>query len=107
MGIRIDVAARQSPHPGPRYRRQGPHSGEEFREDILLPAVRRAAERGDELPIVIDTSGCTYGCPVGWTEEVFGGARRALGTEAATRSIAVEGEAATVAEATGFLTGPD
>lgn len=55
--------------PGGRYRRHGPFSGEAFREEVLLPALKRG-------PAEVDL-GWVAGYGTGWLEEVFGGAIRA------------------------------
>ena len=40
--IRINFVEDFKDLPGPRYREQGPGSGEEFREDFLKPALQKA-----------------------------------------------------------------
>jgi hypothetical protein len=52
--------------PGPRYRHEGDKSGQEFREDILLPMIR-ANEK-----ILIDLDG-VEGYGSSFLEEAFGG----------------------------------
>ncbi|WP_322805373.1 STAS-like domain-containing protein (plasmid) [Vibrio alfacsensis] len=52
--------------PGPRYIRLGPHSGEEFRQNILIPAIEQNRE------IVINLDG-TFGYGSSFLEEAFGG----------------------------------
>jgi|SRR5579872_7627335 len=62
--------ADSAPSPGGRFRRDGPFSGEWFRDDILAPALREAIQRRDPVTVVLDgTSG--YGSS--FLEEVFGG----------------------------------
>jgi hypothetical protein len=51
--------------PGGRYRWQGDHSGEEFREDFLLPAFEEAQQ------VVIDLNGA-LGLPSSFLDEAFG-----------------------------------
>lgn len=68
--------------PGPRYRRQGHHSGEEFRKRHLEPAAAIARSRGEKLRVDLD--GTHYGCPVGFLEEAFGGLVRTLGPDRVT-----------------------
>lgn len=55
--------------PGGRYRQQGPFSGEAFREEVLLPALKNG-------PVEVDIEGVA-GFGTGWLEEVFGGSIRA------------------------------
>ena len=58
-------------HPGPRYKRQGRGSGQEFRDKYLAPAFEQAV-RNDERVLIVLT-GTEFGCPIGFLEEVFGG----------------------------------
>ncbi|MDP5205842.1 STAS-like domain-containing protein [Alishewanella sp. SMS8] len=53
--------------PGPRYRSLGKFSGEEFRDDILVPRIK---EQGESL--VIDLDG-VFGYGSSFLEEAFGG----------------------------------
>ncbi|WP_237479404.1 STAS-like domain-containing protein [Lichenibacterium dinghuense] len=50
----ISVAQDFSRYPGPRYRRDGSFSGEQFREEILAPALRNAVAGGGRLHVLID-----------------------------------------------------
>lgn len=60
-----------SEFPGPRYRNLGPCSGEEFREEILVPAIKQYGAEN----LVIDLDGtCGYGSS--FLEEAFGGLLR-------------------------------
>jgi len=66
----IDVRCDFSYFPGGRYRKGGENSGEEFRDDFLIPALREH----DVVAVHLDgTNG--YGSP--FLEEAFGGAVRA------------------------------
>lgn len=56
--------------PSGRYRDHGPHAGEVFREDVLLPALRA----NDSVTLDMND---VYGLPSSWMEEVFGGLVRA------------------------------
>jgi|JI10StandDraft_1071094.scaffolds.fasta_scaffold169122_3 hypothetical protein len=51
--------------PGGRYRWQGDHSGEEFREDFLLPAFEEAQK------VEVDLNGA-LGLPSSFLDEAFG-----------------------------------
>lgn len=55
--------------PSGRYRRLGPYSGEEFRDDILINLLNKLKE-GEKL--ILDLDG-VYGYPPSFFEEVFGG----------------------------------
>jgi hypothetical protein len=63
--------------PGGRLRTDGPKSGQEFREDFLIPAMRNMGE-SDKL--LIDLDGC-FGYATSFLEEAFGGLSRQLGYE--------------------------
>jgi hypothetical protein len=69
----LSVAKDFSPTPGGRYRRQGPNSGEEFREEVLLPRFEEA-ERTKTL-LLIDLDG-GLGYASSFLEEAFGGLAR-------------------------------
>lgn len=56
-------------YPGPRYKRLGEGSGEEFRDHIFIPAMK---EHGS---LVVDLDG-TRGFGSSFLEEAFGGAVR-------------------------------
>jgi hypothetical protein len=60
---------------GPRYKRLGPNSGEEFRDKYLIPWLDTLAESEEA---VIDFTGTVVYMP-SFLEESFGGAIRANG----------------------------
>lgn len=62
----ISVAQDFSDTPAGRYRADSPRSGQQFREDILLPALKRG-ER-----VEVDLNG-TLGFGSSFLEEAFGG----------------------------------
>ena len=55
--------------PGPRYKRLGDFSGEEYREKFVIPALTKAKETGEKL--FIDLDGTLY-YSAAWLMEVFG-----------------------------------
>ncbi len=55
--------------PGGRFRHLGKHSGEEFRDDILINILNDLKD-GEKL--ILDLDG-VYGYPPSFLEEVFGG----------------------------------
>jgi len=67
----IDVARDFTDIPGGRLRKYSTWSGEEFREDVLIPALAEAQV------VTINLDGL-IGMPASWCEEVFGGVVRAL-----------------------------
>lgn len=70
-----------SEFPGPRYERLGPNSGERFREEVLLPALRTAPIV--DVAIVLDG---TAGYGSSFLEEAFGGLiRRGITLETALK----------------------
>jgi hypothetical protein len=62
----ISVAQAFSPYPAGRFRTDGPYSGEAFREDILVPALRTGEA------VTVHLSG-TSGYGSSFLEEAFGG----------------------------------
>lgn len=56
--------------PGNRYRKDGKFSGEEFRDDILIPCLIECVKKGEKLYLDLDGA---YGYPPGFIDEVFGG----------------------------------
>jgi hypothetical protein len=63
----IELASEFGRFPGGRYRTDGDLSGEQFRQDVLLPAL----QRDDELvTIALDD---VAGLPASFLEEAFGG----------------------------------
>jgi hypothetical protein len=59
--------------PGPRLRAQGKFSAQEYLEDHLEPAYRRAREGNSTLQVILDG---TYGYATSFLEESFGGLKR-------------------------------
>lgn len=57
--------------PGPRYKKLGSYSGEEFRDNILIPRIRKY---GRDLVVNLDG---VMGYGSSFLEETFGGAIRA------------------------------
>jgi hypothetical protein len=62
----IVIAEDFSRFPGGRYRKDGDFSGEQFRDDFLIPALRR-------YPIVRVVLDGTAGYAASFLEEAFGG----------------------------------
>lgn len=76
--LRIATIADNFLHQGPRYRKLGPNSGEEFRDDFLIPFLESLGPR--EVGVV-DFSGTEAFSP-SFLEEAFGGAiRKGYGDE--------------------------
>lgn len=73
---RILLATEFSPFPAGRYYTDGPNSGERFREEFLVPALKRSE------PVVIELDG-TLGFGSSFLEEAFGGLVRVHGYTAA------------------------
>lgn len=72
MDYKIFIAKDFSETPGPRYKKDGEYSGEQFRDDILLPKFK---ECYNDDKIIIDLDG-GYGYPSSFLEEAFGGLAR-------------------------------
>lgn len=66
----LSIAKDFSAYPGPRYRRDGQFSGEEFRESVLLPKLLWAIENRRKLIVILDD---VAGYGSSFLEESFGG----------------------------------
>lgn len=81
--MRICVREDFSDSPGARYRKDGPHSGEEFYDELLHPKYREAREK--KVKLVVDLDG-VWGYPSSFVSGSFGrlsiayGAREVLDT---------------------------
>lgn len=75
--------------PGPREKKEGPFSGELFRETILSPAFAEAIEK--DYCIVVDLDGTT-GYGTSFLEEVFGGLVREYSKEEVKKRIKIISE---------------
>lgn len=62
----ISVAKDFTPFPGPRLKERGEWSGEEFRDEILIPALQK------NEPFTLDLDG-VMNYPPAFLEEAFGG----------------------------------
>lgn len=74
MNTYIDVAKVFSKYPGGRFRKDGPASGESFREDVLKPAFESGGK------VVLDFNG-TLGVPTSFLSEAFRGLPEGLVVE--------------------------
>ncbi|HEV2149711.1 MAG TPA: STAS-like domain-containing protein [Longimicrobiaceae bacterium] len=74
--IELSVARDFSRTPGSRYRDEGDFSGEEFREELLQPAVKQALVERSQLHVNLDG---TAGYGTSFLEEAFGGLVRSSG----------------------------
>ncbi len=63
--------------PGPRYQCQGKGSGEQFRENHLIPIFDEAVKKCEEL--IVNLDGAPFGYPTSFLEEAFGGLARKRG----------------------------
>lgn len=67
--IIINIAKDFSDTPGGRFIKEGPYSGELFRNNYLLPKYKEAKEKSQKL--IIDMDGC-YGYASSFLDEAFG-----------------------------------
>ena len=70
MDQMIEIAKDFTAYPGPRYRKDGQHSGEQFREEILSPYLRAALRDQSVVSVVLDG---VAGYGSSFLEETFGG----------------------------------
>lgn len=82
----INIAKDFSPYPGGRFRTDGPANGEQFRDDLLMPALRD----NEVVTVVIDG---VAGLPPSFLDEVFGGlVRHGFSPDALHRRLKVVAE---------------
>lgn len=62
----VSIASSFSKFPAGRYKSDGPYSGEQFRDDVLMPLLRT------NTPVVVTLDG-TLGYGSSFLEEAFGG----------------------------------
>ena len=86
--IEINIARDFMPLPGPRYRDQGPGSGQQFLEEHLRPAFLKAREAGEQIVFHLD--GVKYGYPTSFLEEAFGGLSREFGGDVVQKILVFE-----------------
>jgi hypothetical protein len=85
----ISIARDYTPRPGPRFRKQGPKSGEEFRESILEPKFKEAQAKGDKILVDLDGG---YGYGTSFLEESFGGLARIHGIDSVQKTLDFKSE---------------
>lgn len=82
--ISIKISKDFSEIPGPRLICEGEHSGEEFREKMLIPKYQEAIQKGEKLIIDLDGG---YGFPTSFLEESFGGLARVFDPNEVTSTL--------------------
>ncbi len=85
----ISIKNDYTPMPGPRFRNQGPKSGQEFREEILDPKFQEALRMGAKLTVDLDGG---YGYGTSFLEESFGGLARIHGVEPVLNTLVFKSE---------------
>ena len=80
---KYSIAKEYSQNPGARYSKQGPYSGEDFRNKVLVPFFENKKE-GDIMEI--DLNGLN-GYPSSFFEEAFGGIARIYSPKDVLRSL--------------------
>ena len=85
----LSIAHEYTPLPGPRFKKQGPKSGEEFRESILEPRFKEAQKRGEVILVDLDGG---YGYGTSFLEESFGGLARIHGVDAVLDTLIFKSE---------------
>ena len=83
---KIIISKEFSETPGARHREEGAHSGEEFREEMLIPKYMEAVKNNSKL--VVDLDGC-YGFATSFLEESFGGMVRVLKQKGILNNIGI------------------
>lgn len=68
--VMINIAQEYSKTPGGRFIKEGPYSGEDFRNSLLIPKYELACSKNEHLQVVLDGG---YGYGSSFLEEAFGG----------------------------------
>lgn len=74
----LKIAEEFSDVPGPRSRKEGDYSGEEFREQLLKPKFKQAEASKEKLLVDLDGG---FGYATSFLEEAFGGLARQYSPE--------------------------
>lgn len=82
--LTLNIAGEFSRFPGARYRQDGPHSGEEFRETLLIPRFKEALDK--RMKLIVNLDGAA-GYATSFLEEAFGGLAREFGSETVLRHL--------------------
>ena len=102
---KICISKEYSETLGARYIEEGKFSGEDFRENFLLPRFQEALSNGETIQINLDGG---YGNPVSFVEEAFGGLARKYGTEKVLKVLSFESndEPSLINEIMGYIKNP-
>lgn len=84
--IELSIANSFTTIPGARYYSDGKYSGEEFREEVFIPAYNTAKEQNKIL--LVDLDGCA-GYASSFLEEAFGGLARIYGSEDVLKNLEI------------------
>lgn len=87
--LRISVAEDFSRTPGARHPSEGKFSGDEFRDNILIPTYNKALMHNEKL--IVDLDGC-YGYATSFLEESFGGLVRKIRKKGILNNIILKSE---------------
>lgn len=82
--IIIDIKKDFSDSPGARYRKDGPHSGEEFFEDLLKPRFDEAVR--NKVKLIINLDG-VWGYPSSFVSGSFGKLSLEMGKDVVLSTI--------------------
>ena len=82
--IVINIISDYTSTPGGRHICEGPFSGEDFRETLLIPKFNEAKEKKQKLLINLDGG---YGYATSFLEEAFGGLARIYGAKGVLDTI--------------------
>jgi hypothetical protein len=87
----VSIAEDFSRYPAGRNRRDGENSAERFRDDVLIPTLRRAISAGSRVVVKLDG---VYGYSSSFLEEVFGGLvrSRAFPIDSIKRSLKISAD---------------
>jgi hypothetical protein len=91
--IIINISEDFTDAPGARYRKDGPKSGQEFLEDILIPSLDKVIKEDKKLVINLDG---TWGYPPSFISSSFGQLSKKYDKETLSKRIILKSEESTL-----------
>ena len=85
----LKIAEEFSELPGPRFKHEGAHSGEEFRQRLLKPKFDQAEASRKKLLVDLDGG---FGYATSFLEEAFGGLAREYSPERVLKVLEFKSE---------------
>lgn len=87
--IKYSIANEFSKTPGPRFKKEGNYSGQEFRDDYFINVFDTYSKKGEKILVDLDGG---YGYFVSFLEEAFGGLARLRGSKIVLDTLVFKSE---------------